>query len=189
MTPETSLRRAWTQHLHEPAPPDEPFPGSLPRGWVLDAGLPEILAPFVGDVPRRREQLARFTGLRGAAAEALLAALPAAQLAQRHNFGPTTRSALRAASSYPDEVELAGFAIGPGRRDEGMSIPTVVVRPPRRFRIAAEAEGPQQIHPQWCECNALVDVVRTRFGLDPEHGPDEITPWGFDGEAWRLWWD
>lgn len=190
MTSQSSLRRAWTEHLEAPAaPPDERFPGSPPRGWVLDAGLPEILAPFVGSPPARRESLTRFTGLRGEAAEALLAALPPAQLEQRHNFGPTTRSALRAGSRYPDEVELAGFAIGPGRRDEGVSIPTVVVRPPRPFRIAAESDGPRDFHPQWCECAALVDLVRTRFGLDPVHGPDEITPWGLDGEAWRLWWD
>ncbi len=193
---EPDLRSVWTGHL---ALPDEPlWPEEtrlLPRGWTLDAGLPEILAPFLGSPPRDRADLVRFTGVSGDAATRLLEVLPPLTLDWRHNLAPTTRSLLAAAAHRPDDVQIAGFAIGPGRSDEGISITTAFVRDTHGFRVAPAPwtgdDADDEWHPEWCECADLSLWVQAEYGLDQLVGPDELTPGGSwdDHETWRLWWD
>ncbi|WP_148076579.1 hypothetical protein [Cellulomonas sp. PhB150] len=198
---EADLRETWTAHLGQ-APEWETgaFPGRPPRGWALDAGVPEILAPFAGPVPRRPTDLLHFGGLSGPAAADLLEALPESERECRHNFAPTTRACLIAAAEFPDEVGLHGFATGPARGVEAISIPTVVVRGPDGLRIFSPSWDDEETpHPDWCQCARLDVLVRDRYGLDHLHGPDEITPWrapvddlldlGEEPTFWRLWWD
>lgn len=182
------------------APPSCPPSGMYgPRGWSVQVGIWEILAPHlelgnwdllsapaarvVGGAPVT-DYLA-FSGVGAKTARLLLDALPTAALADRQNYGPSLGACLRASLAHP-ELRLAGYGIGPQRGDERVTVTTLVVRDFVDRSLTAH-------HTSHCECGALWQAVAHRYQLDAVHPPDEITQvWVGAGQleaAWRLWWD
>lgn len=188
------IRTLWESHVRERADDDarrpSPHPASPrlhPQGILLEAGVPELVAPFVTGLPRDSGDLVRFTRLSGPPAQDLLDRLPADMLQERQNWSPSLGSFLRAAAANPGRVEVFGYLVGPAREDERLSVDGVIVFGLPDFRVTAD-------HDEGCECRELWAYARDAFGLDDaEYGPDEITPWydlrERDRAGWRLWWD
>jgi len=158
-----------------------------PRGWLVTRGVARLVQPFVTAVPPDDADLARFAGVAGAAATALLDRLDARQLADRQNAAPSLGTLLRAAAGHPDELEVHGYLIGPARSDERISaegvdlyaLPNLDVRPD---------------HDEACQCELLWHLVRDLLDADDATTlPDAITartnPWRPNEPCWRLWWD
>lgn len=188
------IRTLWEAHVRErtdhAARRPSPHPATLrrrPQGILLEAGVPELVAPFVTGLPRDSGDLVRFTRLSGPTAQELLDRLPADMLEERQNWSPSLGSFLRAAAANPGRVEVFGYLVGPAREDERLSVDGAVVFDVPAFRVSED-------HDDGCECRELWAYARDAFGIDDaEYGPDEITPW-YDprepGKAgWRLWWD
>lgn len=185
----TTIRRTWADQVRQNAARGRAprYPRLRPQGWLLDAGVPEIIAPHVTHVPTDSGDLIRYAGLGAAAAAHLLDCLPAAELEDRQNLAPTLGSMLRAAVAHPGRVEVHGYVVGPAREDERLTAEGVVVYGLPEFTLTGHREGR-------CQCAELFDAVCTDLGIDDaEAPPDEITPWSSrsrPGErGWRLWWD
>jgi hypothetical protein len=157
------------------------------RGWLLRAGIPDIVQPFLTHLPADALDLAQYAGLDGAAAAALLKRLGPVQLLDRQNQAPSIGTVLRAAANHPDDVEVHGYLVGPGRPDERITAEGVDVYGAEDLMIAPD-------HPRGCECRLLWQMVAEEFGIDDAvSGPHEITahvnPWRPNEPCWRLWWD
>ena len=129
-----------------------------------------------------------FHDLGPQAAARLLQILPEAQLADRQNLAPTLGSLLRACARAGGRVRLSGYAIGPRRPDERVTVEALWISDPDLLRMEVHDE-----HDGDCRCRALWDTVRERYGLDARALPDEMRPMrrhrthGPIG-TW-LWWD
>ena len=120
--------------------------------------------------------LVRFAGLGSGEARAIRSVVSRKQLAERQNAGPSLGSVLAAAARNPGVVEVHGYVVGPDRDDE-------------RFT----AEGVHIYDDGISNEKQVIAAARSRFGLDFEDDPDEVTleetAWRPGEKTWRLWWD
>ncbi|SPT52462.1 Uncharacterised protein [Actinomyces bovis] len=181
-----------------------------PRGWSVEAGVWKVLnhwpdqlrdlSELLGQAPGPaqkgcleasgwpQEDYVPFAGLDARGAAALLDALPARALADRQNLAPSLRTLLHACASGKGRVRLSGYAIGPQRRDERVSVEAIWVSDPALAGFAVSTS-----HTPGCDCHALWEEVRVRYQLDAEDMPDEILrlapAWAKGQEGWWFWWD
>ena len=157
------------------------------RGWLLDTGVADLVAPFVTRLPDDDADLARFAGLDGATAALVLERLPAVELEDRQNDAPSLGALLTAAARHPDEVELHGYLVGPGRTDERLSAEGL-------FAYGAPDVASDPGHGAGCLCEELWAWVQAELGVDDAvRMPDDIRPvlnrWRPYEPGWCLWWD
>ena len=129
-----------------------------------------------------------FHDLGPQAAARLLEVLPEAQLADRQNLAPTLGSLLRACVRADGRVRLSGYAIGPRRPDERVTVEALWIADPDLLGMEVHDE-----HDEGCCCRVLWDTVRERYELDARALPDEMRPmrrqWTHGQVGTWLWWD
>ena len=192
------LLAACRDDLRSVGPPAPAHPGPEPEGSDFDAGFwggaedlggdaegpvlyePGDDAPFDDYTP--------FHDLGPQAAARLLQILPEAQLADRQNLAPTLGSLLRACARADGRVRLSGYAIGPRRPDERVTVEALWIADPDLLDMEVHDE-----HDEGCCCRVLWDTVRERYGLDARALPDEMRPmrrqWTHGQVGTWLWWD
>ncbi|WP_273117497.1 hypothetical protein [Actinomyces dentalis] len=192
------LLAACRDDLRSVGPPAPARPGPEPEGPDFDAGFqgddedlggdaegpvldePGDDAPFDDYTP--------FHDLGPQAAARLLEVLPEAQLADRQNLAPTLGSLLRACARADGRVRLSGYAIGPRRPDERVTVEALWIADPDLLDMEVHDE-----HDEGCRCRVLWDTVRERYGLDARALPDEMRPmrrqWTHGQVGTWLWWD
>ena len=192
------LLAACRDDLRSVGPPAPAHPGPEPEGSDFDAGFwggaedlggdaegpvldePGDDAPFDDYTP--------FHDLGPQAAARLLEVLPEAQLADRQNLAPTLGSLLRACARADGRVRLSGYAIGPRRPDERVTVEALWIADPDLLDMEVHDE-----HDEGCCCRVLWDTVRERYGLDARALPDEMRPmrrqWTHGQVGTWLWWD
>lgn len=192
------LLAACRDDLRSVGPPAPAHPGPEPEGSDFDAGFwggaedlggdaegpvldePGDDAPFDDYTP--------FHDLGPGAAARLLEVLPEAQLADRQNLAPTLGSLLRACARADGRVRLSGYAIGPRRPDERVTVEALWIADPDLLDMEIHDE-----HDEGCCCRVLWDTVRERYGLDARALPDEMRPmrrqWTHGQVGTWLWWD
>lgn len=178
-----------------------------PRGWTVVAGVWEVIERARDElratvIPTRyglsaaghvrdgapTEDFNPFHDLGPAEAARLLEILPPRQLADRQNLGPTLGSLLRACAGAGGRVRLSGYAIGPQRRDERVTVEGLWLADAdlRDVELCEDHAGE-------CRCRQVWHTVRDRYDLEGTCPPDEIRHlprWWDHGEVgtW-LWWD
>lgn len=156
------------------------------RGWLLRAGVPDVVQPFLTRTPVDDADLAAYAGLDGTAAAVLLDRLTDAQLADRQNDAPTLGALLRAAVEHPDDVEVHGYLVGPARRDERLTAEGIDVYGLPDLDITPG-------HHAGCECDelaALVEELGVRGATwPPDTVVQRVNPWRPNETCWHLWWD
>lgn len=172
--------------LRDPTAPTTTDLGGA-RGWLVTEGVATLIQPFVTAMPQDDLDLARFAGVSGAAATALLERLDAQQLADRQNAAPSLGVLLRAAAAHPDDVEVHGYLVGPARVDERISAEGVDV-------YALPCLDVRPDHGRGCQCELLWHLVADLLQTDAGAAlPDSISrrtnPWRPNEPCWRLWWD
>ena len=192
------LLAACRDDLRSVGPPAPAYPGPEPEGSDFDASFwggaedlggdaegpvldePGDDAPFDDYTP--------FHDLGPGAAARLLEVLPEAQLADRQNLAPTLGSLLRACARADGRVRLSGYAIGPRRPDERVTVEALWIADPDLLDMEVHDE-----HDEGCCCRVLWDTVRERYGLDARALPDEMRPmrrqWTHGQVGTWLWWD
>ncbi len=166
------------------------------HGWLLDAGLIDVLTPLLYGDAFGDTSFYRFTSLGAEPAAQLLELLPDDYLArERQNDGPTMGTVLRAVVAHPDRLRAHGYVIGPSRCDERITVEGALFRADEEYRLCP-LYGPQLEH---CECERLYARLQEEFGVDDAlvH-PHELDQWfgynwgpgGYQAETWyRAWWD
>ena len=181
----TDVAARWAKDLNGPiAQVGKPFFGAK-RGWTIDAGIPEAIAPFTDsthnsfnfDETGRYHNLGidRFQGLDSATAAKLLHSIPAAGLKDRQNNGPTLKNMLTASANSNGRVELSGHGVGPSRRDERLTADGVHI-----FDDSITTEK---------EAIAYAKNLGMTMKAHPDEVSQEEVPWRPGEKAWRLWWD
>ena len=179
-----------------------------PRGWSVEAGVWHELARCRDDlrstvIPAEyghgpegliaadgtpEDDYTPFHDLGPRVARRLLEILPAAQLQDRQNLAPTLGSLLRACARADGRVRLSGYAIGPRRPDERVTVEALWIADPDLLDMEVHDE-----HDEGCCCRVLWDTVRERYGLDARALPDEMRPmrrqWTHGQVGTWLWWD
>lgn len=191
------LRRAWREERDRAiADQNHEWHYRGEHGWMLEAGLDEVLAPLLyGDI-FGASSFYRFSSLGSEAATALLRILPSDYLAtERQNDGPTIGTVLRAVVAHPEDLRAHGYVIGPGRCDERITVEGVLMRTEQEFTLCP-LYGPPLSR---CDCEELYRVLADDFGVDDaRRHPDELDRWfgyewsetGYQGANWyRAWWD
>ncbi len=119
---------------------DSPGPTGeqLPRGWLLDAGLAEVLGPFARLSDDDSDDPIPIVGLDAGAATTLLHRLPAAELKDRQNWAPTLGDLLTVIAAHPKVVTGIGYAVGPHRCDERLSLDGLLIDDPGLFSFAPD---------------------------------------------------
>ncbi|MCL3860961.1 hypothetical protein [Actinotalea sp. K2] len=174
MNPRRTLATLWQHQLDEVlADPHEPRQGENgARGWLLDAGVPDVIDPYLTEMPASPSGLVGFAGLDAAGSALLLERLPVERLADRSDDAPTLGALLLAAVRHPVDLELHGYLVGPGRLDERLTVEGLFVY------VVGELMMPP-------------DVERD-LGLHAGRGPDEIlrrtNPWRPNEDCWSLRW-
>ena len=192
------LLAACRDDLRSVGPPAPVHPGPEPEGPDFDAGFwgddedlggdaeGLVLDELGDDAPF--DDYTPFHDLGPQAAARLLQVLPAAQLADRQNLAPTLGSLLRACAGAGGRVRLSGYAIGPRRPDERVTVEALWIADPDLLRMEVHDE-----HDEGCCCRVLWDAVRERYGLDARALPDEMRPmrrrWTHGPIGTWLWWD
>ncbi|MDO5035024.1 MAG: hypothetical protein Q4E01_06555 [Actinomycetaceae bacterium] len=159
------------------------------RGWTTKRGVKEILRPYLASMEEEGDVLGSFEpfqGLKGEAAAKLLEVIPPELLTDRQNFAPIAGDLLRAAVNN-ENVELVGYAIGPDRLDERVSIEGFVYFGALEYMVCT-------FHEEKCECEDLWSRLQTELGLESALDfPDEIRrlrpSWRPQDEGWWVWWD
>ena len=186
--------------LRSVGPPAPARPGPEPGELVLDAdfqgddeglwGDDEDLGGDAEDLvlDEPEDDYTPFHDLGPQAAARLLQILPEAQLADRQNLAPTLGSLLRACARADGRVRLSGYAIGPRRPDERVTVEALWIADPDLLDMEVHDE-----HDEGCCCRVLWDTVRERYGLDARALPDEMRPmrrqWTHGQVGTWLWWD
>lgn len=165
------------------------------HGWMLDAGVTDILSPVAYGDSFGDTTFYRFTSLGPDVASRLLETLPEDYLrTERQNDGPTIGSVLRAVVAHPDRLRAHGYLIGPDRCDERITVEGVLARSDRDYRLC-NVYGRKL---EECDCKELYEWMRDEFGLDAEVFPHELDTFqafewgsdGYEGGRWyRAWWD
>ncbi|MGV8979496.1 MAG: hypothetical protein ACOH17_15795 [Cellulomonas sp.] len=179
-----SIRRRWEADAKAArAAGRRPGPWG-PLGFTLDAGVPEIVGPFV-TFGGPELDLVWFSGLGAQAAAMLLDRLGPATLDESSGSGPSLRAALSAAIAHPGVVLVQGHAVGPGREDERITVEGVhVVGDPVLTGL-----GAGDLAQAWARVVEL--------GIDDaDSEPDELRPPDDEDDepgaapgAWTVWWD
>ncbi|MDO5728976.1 MAG: hypothetical protein Q4P71_05050 [Actinomycetaceae bacterium] len=167
------------------------------RGWTTDKKIRTILRPFLTESvypwladqssdPHVLADYEPFHGLTATAAKQLLDVLPLRNLAERQNFAPTCETLLRAAIDNPETVELVGYAIGPNRRDERVSIEGLI--------YYADRVGQETNPTTATQRTRLWNTIRRELELETARlEPDELhrfrPAWNPKREGWWVWWD
>lgn len=163
------------------------------RGWTTEKRIKNVLKPYLnlpledGDDSHVLESYEPFQGLGAVGAQRLLGTLPLRNLADRQNFAPTCEALLRATVDNPGLVELVGYAIGPQRPDERISIEGFVYYGDLDFHVT-------DFHNEACECEDLWAHLQKELSLTSAlDKPDELRKlrpsWNPGTEAWWVWWD
>ena len=192
------LLAACRDDLRSVGPPAPAHPGPEPEGPDFDAGFwgddedlggdaeGPVLDELGDDAPF--DDYMPFHDLGPRAAARLLEVLPEAQLADRQNLAPTLGSLLRACARADGRVRLSGYAIGPRRPDERVTVEALWIADPDLLDMEVHDE-----HDEGCCCRVLWDTVRERYGLDARALPDEMRPmrrrWTHGPIGTWLWWD
>lgn len=180
------LLAACRDDLRSVGPPAPAHPGPEPEGPDFDAGFWGDDEDLVLDEPE--DDYTPFHDLGPQAAARLLQILPEAQLADRQNLAPTLGSLLRACARADGRVRLSGYAIGPRRPDERVTVEALWIADPDLLDMEVHDE-----HDEGCCCRVLWDTVRERYGLDARALPDEMRPmrrqWTHGQVGTWLWWD
>ena len=188
-----SLLAACCDGLRVVGPPAAACPDQEPEDPVLEADFWGDDADFWGeaegsDLDEPGDDYTPFHDLGPQAAARLLQVLPAAQLADRQNLAPTLGSLLRACARADGRVRLSGYAIGPRRPDERVTVEALWIADPDLLDMEVHDE-----HDEGCCCRVLWDTVRERYGLDARALPDEMRPmrrqWTHGQVGTWLWWD
>lgn len=191
------LRQAWVEERDRAiASQSHQFHHRGGHGWMLEAGLDEVLAPLLYGDEFGADAFYRFSSLGSEAASELLRILPPDYLAtERQNDGPTIGTVLRAVAAHPDDLRAHGYVIGPGRCDERITVEGVLVRTAQEYTLCP-LYGPQLSR---CDCEELARTLAEDFGVDDAlRRPDELDRWfgyewgpdGYEGANWyRAWWD
>lgn len=178
------------------------------RGWTIRTGMWAALAPYCrvlrsGAEPTPRaplpadplgadgaptQEYTPFDALGPEAARHLLEVLPPAQLEDRQNLAPTLGSLLRACAAANGSLLLSGYGIGPQREDERMSAEAIWVADRDLLAMTVSTT-----HDASCQCRELWRAVRTRYRLDAQCVPDEVSQRQRDWDSGPLgtwmWWD
>lgn len=192
------LLAACRDDLRSVGPPAPAHPGPEPEGPDFDAGFWGDDEDFGGDAEgpvldelgddAPFDDYTPFHDLGPRAAARLLEVLPEAQLADRQNLAPTLGSLLRACARADGRVRLSGYAIGPRRPDERVTVEALWIADPDLLDMEVHDE-----HDEGCCCRVLWDTVRERYGLDARALPDEMRPmrrqWTHGQVGTWLWWD
>ncbi|MDO4243053.1 MAG: hypothetical protein Q4C85_04720 [Actinomyces sp.] len=178
-----------------------------PRGWSVRAGVWHELAQCRDDLRSTVlpadyglaptgliddgvpvDDYTPFHDLGPATARRLLDILPRAQLEDRQNLGPTLGTLLRACARAGGRVRLSGYAIGPQRRDERLSVEGLWVADPDLLDHEL-----CEIHDEHCHCREVWALVSRRYDLDALAMPDEVKTlrryWTHGPVGTWLWWD
>ena len=163
---------------------DEPTPEGLygPAHWLDDRGIATLLTPYLCDGWDLGDY-ARFADLTGTDARRLASLLPKDARDDRQNNAPRIIDLLRAASRI-DGLSLEGYVIRAPRRDERVSIDTVLVP---ESAIIAHTGAPidDERYPSYQHWLTLATVL----GLGEEAiPPDEMRLLVRDGSSMRWWW-
>lgn len=166
------------------------------RGWTVRSGAWDILAPSTGTYGGRcavkdgrpTDEHVLLTRIGPAQADALLKALPADALSERHNLGPSLGACLRACAASSGRVLLSGYGISPARPDERITIDTVWVQ---GEDVAGACLG--GAHGPDCQCQEVWETIKDRYNLDARCVPDEIRHEHRDLVSGpvgvSMWWD
>lgn len=209
-----------------------------PRGWTVRAGVWHALADcrdelrstvipaqfgfapagLIGADGAPEDDYTPFHDLGPRTARRLLDILPAEQLGDRQNLGPTLGSLLRACVRADGRVRLSGYGIGPQRKDERVSVEGLWIADPdlldALYEVIAgiEDDGDEYDDDEYWACEdrdpddveeleALVALglrevwrcVAERYQLDAHAVPDELKPlrrhWTHGPVGTWLWWD
>ncbi|WP_402463313.1 hypothetical protein [Isoptericola aurantiacus] len=170
------------------------------HGWLLRAGLDEVVERVVEPDTWGSASFYRFTTLDAPVAVGLLERLSAEYLeTERQNDGPSIGAVLRAVVAHPDRLRAHGYVVGPGRCDERITVEGVLVRTDHEI-VVGEHHGPG------CQCDELERYVAALGVDDARVAPHEVTRWWPGAVAWhvpgqepgavrddgpwyRLWWD
>ena len=160
---------------------DEPTPEGLygPAHWLDDRGIATLLTPYLCDGWDLGDY-ARFADLTGTDARRLASLLPKDARDDRQNNAPRIIDLLRAATRI-DGLTLEGYVIRAPRRDERVSIDTVLVP---ESAIIAHTGAPidDERYPSY-------QHWLTVLGLGEEAiPPDEMRLLVRDGSSMRWWW-
>ncbi len=163
---------------------DEPTPEGMygPAHWLDDRGIATLLTPYLCDGWDLGDY-ARFADLTGTDARRLASLLPKDARDDRQNNAPRIIDLLRAASRI-DGLSLEGYVIRAPRRDERVSIDTVLVP---ESAIIAHTGAPidDKRYPSYQHWLTLATVL----GLGEEAiPPDEMRLLVRDGSSTRWWW-
>ncbi|MDO5721258.1 MAG: hypothetical protein Q4P06_01775 [Actinomycetaceae bacterium] len=165
-----------------------------PRGWTTKRAIGSIIQPYVTslEVPADEPLLEIpsflvFAGMGAAAAERLLSNLTRPNLRDRQNLGPRCDELLKIAVANPINVRLHGYAVGPSRHDERLTIEGLWVAGYDEYQVNAD-------HDDSCDCEILWDAISSDLGISTAFcEPDEIWPmfpmWEPYRMGWWLWWD
>lgn len=177
------------------------------RGWSVRCGMWEVIGDYRdamradlipashGMGPRSLvedgaplEDYTPFHDMGPTAARRLLDILPSEQMTDRQNMGPTLGACLRACVEASGRLRLSGYAIGPQRHDERMTVEGIWIMD--RDLLDLEL---CEIHEPGCQCRELWDAVQDTYGLDARRRPDEMRHalryWNHGEEGTWLWWD
>ena len=187
------LLAACRDDLRSVGPPAPARPGPGPEGPDFDADFWSDAEVPGGDaeapvLDEYEDDYTPFHDLGPQAAARLLQILPEAQLTDRQNLAPTLGSLLRACARADGRVRLSGYAIGPRRPDERVTVEALWIADPDLLGMEVHDE-----HDEGCCCRVLWDTVRERYGLDARALPDEMRPmrrqWTHGQVGTWLWWD
>lgn len=179
--------------LRSVGPPAPAHPGPGPEGPDFDADFWSDAEVLGGDaeapvLDECEDDYTPFHDLGPQAAARLLQILPEAQLTDRQNLAPTLGSLLRACARADGRVRLSGYAIGPRRPDERVTVEALWIADPDLLDMEVHDE-----HDEGCCCRVLWDTVRERYELDARALPDEMRPmrrqWTHGQVGTWLWWD
>ena len=163
---------------------DEPSPDGMygPAHWLDDRGNSALLSPYLCDGWDLGDY-ARFADLTGTDARRLASLLPKDARDDRQNNAPRIIELLRAASRI-EGLSLEGYVIRAPRRDERVSIDTVLVP---ESAIIAHTRAPidDERYPSYQHWLTLATIL----GLGEEAiPPDEMRLLVRDGSSARWWW-
>lgn len=153
------------------------------QGWTLTARVPEIIAPFVNEVPERSRHVISYSGLDSEAARVLLGALPPIALLDRQNDAPSLGALLRAVVTSPSVRAVDGYVVGPGRPDERVTATGLVVS---GFTDFDECDWRWGCDGHECDCLELWFAVQQQLELDSLGPPSTVLP--EDPDGWWIWW-
>lgn len=172
-------------------------------GWTRESGVSALLGPHLDHGDAGGSSFARFAGVGGEAARALLGLLPEGNLAERQNGGPPCRDMLRAAVRWTGEVELSGYLVSPPRWDERVSLDGMVVHSgvlgaggthagagghaADGLPVVRGSSTPLGRSRLWEELRCALDLGAAT------QDPDELLPFLPEGRggrlSWWVWWD